>query len=52
MFVVLGLGYLTQDDIYYILPFAFVFNEVIVFVSLDYIFISLAQLEFEDDSPL
>ena len=42
MFVILGLGYLTQDDIFYILPFACVFNEVIVFLSLAYIFISIA----------
>ena len=42
MFVILGLGYLTQDDIYYIFPFACVFNEVIVFVSLAYNFISIA----------
>ena len=42
MFVILVLGYLTQDDIFYILPFACVFNEVIVFLSLAYIFISIA----------
>ena len=42
MFVILGLGYLTQDDIFYILPFACVFNKVIVFVSFAYIFISIA----------